>query len=55
MGFLNIAVFLYKYVLKLYSYYFFIIIWLSIYMNLFFLQYLHYTPFVSMFRLLLAF
>jgi len=31
-----------------YSYYFFIIIWFSIYMNLYiFLQYLHYTPFVS--------
>ena len=47
-GFLDIVVFCINYVLKPYSYYFFIIIWFSVYMNLYFtVAYLHYTPFVS--------
>jgi len=37
--FLDIVVFCINYVLKPYSYYFFIIIWLSIYMNLYFTAY----------------
>ena len=50
--FLVLDVFFINYALKLYSYYFFIIIWFSIYMNLYFTVRIYttlYTPFVNMF------